>query len=270
MLTISLYNQNKFEDDFFINYSKFKHGSKTQAREFGKQVSRVVNFENVIFPDENNKKVVFYSAPFNNIHTASNAFMDYLLSFLGIQFLEKGISVKQGKINRKYSYDDDYGNMSKEERRKAISSDLFTIDKTFIDENDVLVFVDDIKITGAHEERIKDLLEREGIKNTVVFIYIAQYTGEDPTIEHRLNHAFVDNLKKVNDIIRNEEFIFNTRITKYILNADIEHFISFITYQSQSFKETLFALSILNEYHNNKKYKSNFNILKDILFKDSF
>lgn len=258
MRTISLYKTDNFSPEFYVNYSKFKHGSKTQAREFGKAVSKVCDFKN-------NKSLIFYSAPYNNVCTASNAFKDYLLAFCSRQFLEQGIAVRQSKIDRKYSYDDDYGNMSKEERVKAISSDIFHIDKYFISKDDTLVFIDDIKITGSHESRIKELLVREGINNDVIFIYIAEYTGEDPAIEHRLNHKDVENLKDINDIIRNEEFIFNTRVVKFILKADIEHFVSFITYQSSVFQETIFSLSILNQYHLNDKYKTNFEILKNLL-----
>lgn len=258
MQSISLYKGDNFTPEFYNNYSKFKHGSKTQAREFGKHVAEACDFEQ-------NSKLVFYSAPYNNIHTASNAFKDYFLSFCSKQFLVKNISVKQGKINREYSYDDDYGLMNKEERAKAISSDLFQIDKKFISKEDVLVFIDDIKITGSHENRIKELLLREKIENKVIFIYIAEYTGKDATVEHHLNHRQVNNLKDINDIIRNEEFIFNTRVVKFILKADIEHFVSFITYQSNSFKETLFSLAILNNYHGNEKYSTNFNLLKSLL-----
>lgn len=258
MLTISLHKTDKFTPEFYEAYSKFKHGSKTQARSFGKQVANVVSFDGY-------KNLVLYPAPHNNIPTASSSFKDYFLSYIASDLADQGISVKQGTVNREYSYDDDYGLMDAEQRKQAISSDSFHIDKTFINSDDTLVFIDDIKITGSHESRIKELLERQGIKNQIVFIYIAEYTGSDPTIEHRLNHAVVNNLKDVNSIIRNEEFIFNTRVVKYILRADIEEFVSFITYQSDSFKQTLFSLSILNSYHNNSKYKVNFSILKNLL-----
>lgn len=257
LTTISLHKSDNFDINFYSVYAKFKHGSKTQAREFGKQVAQICDFEK-------EQQLVFYSAPFNNIYTASNSFKDYLLSFCCTQFMDKKISIKQGKIDRQYSYDDDYGLMNKEERQKAISSDLFHIDKNFISDSDTLVFIDDIKITGSHETRIKELLEREKINNKIIFIYIAEYTGTNAQVEHQLNHCQVNNLKDINDIIKNEEFIFNTRVVKFILKADIEHFVSFITYQSRAFKETLFSLSILNNYHNNAKYKTNFEILKNI------
>jgi hypothetical protein len=258
MRTISLYKSNEFPESFYEAYSKFKHGSKTQARIFGRNVANVCEF-----PENSN--LVFYSAPHNNIHTASNAFKDYLIASCSRQIMERKISVKQGKVNRKYSYDNDYGKMSKEDRRKAISSDLFEIDKSVIKPNDILIFVDDIKITGSHEERIKEMLEREKIENEIIFIYLAEYTGSDPTIEHRLNHHSVNNLLDINHIIRNEEFIFNTRVVKYILKSEIEHFVPFLKYQSESFQETLFSLSILNEYHTNVLYESNFGILNNIV-----
>ena len=258
MKSISLYTGFSFPKAFYNSYSKFKHGSKTQARKFGKEVAEICSFDM-------HKSLIFYSAPYNNIHTASNAFKDYLLSSLSIQFLEKDIQVRQAKVFREYSYDEDYGLMNKEERMKAISSDLFKIDKSFIRENDTLVFVDDIKITGSHEERIKELLEREGITNEVIFIYIAQYLGDNPTIEHNLNHYSVKTLVDINSIIRDEEFIFNTRVVKFILKYSAEDFSTFIHYQSQIFRETLLHLSILNGYHKNEKYAENIYFLKNMI-----
>jgi hypothetical protein len=258
MQTISLIKSETFTAEFYQDYSKFKHGSKTQAQKFGKQLAEVCNFEK-------NSTLVFYAAPYNNVPAASNALKDYLLSSLAHQFIEKNIIIKQSKIFREYSYDDDYGLMTKEQRISAISSDMMYMDKSCIRAGETLVFVDDIKITGSHELRIKQILSREGLVNSVIFIYLAEYTGTNAAIEHDLNHGAVYNLRTVNDIIRNEKFIFNIRIIKYILRADVEEFVSFITYQSKSFQETLFNLAVLNGYHSNGKYSSNFSILNNIL-----
>ena len=264
MHTISLLQTSNFDKHIYQDYSRFKHGSKNTARKFGKDLANKIKSENIF---SNEESLVFYPAPYNNIPTASSALKDYLVSYLSDEFLNKNISVKQGKVHRLYSYDDDYGKMSKEERDAAISSDIFSIDKQFFTIDDTLVFIDDIKITGSHEKRIKELLEREGIYNKIIFIYLFEYTGDDPVTEHRLNHDSVNNLKDVNNIIRNDKFIFNTRVIKYILKADVEEFVSFITYQSEIFQETLFHYSILNEYHKNKKYKLNFDILNNLINK---
>lgn len=262
MYTISLLKSDSFESDIYKNYSRFKHGSKSIARLFGKQLANKI-VDSCTFCEK--ESLVFYPAPYLNIPTASSALKDYLMSYLSTEFYNKNITVKQSKIHRLYSYDDDYGLMNREERDAAISSDIFSIDKTFFTDRDTLVFIDDIKITGSHEKRILELLEREGIKNEVVFVYLFEYTGSDPKTEHRLNHESVDVLLDINDIIKNDKFIFNTRVVKFILKANVQDFVNFITYQSDIFQETLYHYSILNDYHKNSKYGMNFDILKNIV-----
>jgi hypothetical protein len=256
--TISLLKQDTFPADFYKHYSAFKHGSKNSARSFGEQVAAVCDF-----PE--NSTLVFYAAPYNNVPAASNALKDYVLSGCAKQFIQKNITIKQSKIFREYSYDEDYGLMNKEERATAISSDTMYLDKSCIRPGETLVFVDDIKITGAHEERIKEILVREAISNPVIFLYIAEYTGDKPAIEHDLNYDSIKNLKDINDIIRNEEFILNIRVLKYILKADIEEFVSFISYQSKVFQETLYSSAALNGYNRSPKYKNNLTILENLL-----
>jgi hypothetical protein len=257
MRTIVLFKGTEFESNFYSAYSKFKHGSKAQARLFGKKISEICNFEK-------DCKLICYSAPYDNIPTASNAFKDFLLLFCSSQFLEKNIRVKQGKIHRAYSYDKDYGLMSKEQRENAISSDLFNIDTSFIGGDEFLVFIDDIKITGSHEKRIHELIKREKITNKVIFIYIAEYIGGNVQVEHLLNSNSVNTLEDIDHLIRNEGFIFNTRVIKFILKAPAKDFISFIMSQSNSFKETLFCSALLNNYHTNDIYRVNFEALRSV------
>jgi hypothetical protein len=258
MKTISLIKSDVFTPQFYKDYSAFKHGSKNCARNFGEGVALVCDF-----PE--NSTLVFYPAPYNNVPAASNALKDYILSGCAKQFIEKNITVKQSKIFREYSYDEDYGLMNKEQRAKAISSDTMYLDKSCIREGEILVFVDDIKITGSHEDRIKEILSRESITNEVIFLYLAEYTGDRASIEHDLNYNSIKNLKDINHIIRNEEFILNIRVLKYILKADIEEFVSFISYQSRVFQETLYSSAALNGYHNSPKYKNNLTILENLL-----
>lgn len=145
----------------------------------------------------------------------------------------------------------------------AISSDIFSLDTGFISEEDVLIFVDDIKITGSHERRIKELLERYGIKNEVIFVYLAEYTGSDPTVEDKLNHSMVKNLTDITRIITEQDFLFNTRVVKYILkNPEFEQFIK---YQSRIFQVTLYNLGIMNDYHNNPKFQKAFEVLETLI-----
>lgn len=83
-----------------------------------------------------------------------------------------------------------------------------------------------------------------------------------PNIENELNFAYVKDLLSINYIIQNDEFIFNTRVTKYILSAGFDAFKNFINYQSKTFRNTLLTNLMGNEYHKLEEFQKNINYLK--------
>ena len=251
-------------------YSKLKYGSKRVARlfgtELGKEFLKFLEFNTTLTELIKDKEIVVSSAPYKFIPVASTILKDYFLSSFNRVWAEEHKSVQDLKVFRGHSYNADYGAMTEQERDEAINSDSFYIDKEFI-KGKVLFFIDDIKITGSHERRIKALLESVGFDGIVVFLYYAQYKGEGhPNIENQLNFGFVENSKndllKINYIIQNDEFIFNTRVTKYILSAKHSVFCNFIDYQSKTFRNTLLTYLLGNEYNKLQEFKQNVQYLK--------
>ena len=101
--------------------------------------------------------IVFVPSPYHAIPTASNAlslfFRDEVNRFL---YRHQRKSLLQSKIHRYKTYTVDYGNLDFEERMRLISSDTYHLDKRFLEDRMVL-FIDDIKITGSHEQIIRQL-----------------------------------------------------------------------------------------------------------------
>jgi hypothetical protein len=249
-----------------IDYSRLKYGSKRIARKFGVELGKeflnhlIQNQE--LYSQIQNKTVVISSAPYKYIPVASTILKDYFISAFNNIWAENNPSVQDLKVFRGHSYNEDYGAMTEEQRDKAIGSDSFYIDKEFI-KNKILFFIDDVKITGSHERRIKKLLEDYDFDGIVVFLYYAEFVGEShPNIENQLNFAYVKDLLSINHIIRNDEFIFNTRVTKFILSANFEEFKNFINYQSKTFRNTLLTYLYGNEYHKLPEFKQNVEYLK--------
>ncbi len=252
------------------DYSKFKHGSKKVSRTFGKHLGESFLKSDIyqkIFSAIEHKDVVVCSAPYKYIPVASAILKDYFVSvFNGICSIKRNPTIDL-KIFRSHSYNDDYGNLTQEEREKAINSDDFHIDKIFI-ENKTLILIDDIRITGSHEKRMIDLLKKNDFKGDVFFLYFAQLDNVNeihPNIENELNYSFVKNLDDINYIINNEEFIYNTRVVKYILNSNEEDFKQFIKIQTPIFRNSLLTYLQGNNYHKITEYKRNFNHLISIL-----
>lgn len=262
-----------------LEYSKFKYGDKTIARKFGFAlaegfINNVLNggmlssfHKNTLKP--HNRQIVVVPSPYCFIPTATFAMKDYFIQKLNSRLIEIDLPVVQeAKITRTLSYNDDYGSMSKAEREKAISGDDFYMDANFVKGKSV-IFMDDIKITGAHEERVKDMVAKLDLKSDNIFICFAELINEsvNPNIENELNHFFVKNLRDLDKIIKNENFLPNTRAVKFILNAPFNEFENFIHYQSVRFINNIYHLAIGNSYHKIPAFKTNLEYIKNLITK---
>ena len=249
-----------------IDYSKFKYGSKSIARKFGKDLARKF-WKRCIRDSKPTEQIVIYPSPYNFIPTATGIMKDYFIRYLNEYLIDSGMNpVEEGKIHRNTTYREDYGKMDAEERMKMIGNDFFYIDVEFA-KGKILVFIDDIKITGSHEIMVEKMCNEMGIENTCYFLYYASLN--DPTIpatfENDLNYAFVENLLDVNWIIRNDEFIPNTRVVKFILNAPVKEAKPFLQYQSERFLDNIWHLAIGNRYHEIPEYQENLKLLRNLL-----
>lgn len=261
---------------FQVNeYSRFKYGSRSVAKQFGYELSEqfikrltMPSTEfNPLFVDLkqafSTKQIVVIPSPYDFIPTATFAMKDYFLCHFNEWLIAEGFSpCQEAKIHRERSYHMDYGKMSAEERRLSISGDHFHTDREFLS-NKFVLFMDDIRITGGHEERIEEMVERLDIDCDYMHLYYGFLVDPEasPTVEHEYNHASAKSLYDISWIIRNEQFSWNTRVTKFILSAPEAEFCQFISYQSEAFQEKLAHYARGNRYHDLPEFSLNYNHL---------
>lgn len=254
-------NENEFgfsPDD----YSKFKYGAINIAKEYGYFLAERF-IENCFKNHYDGKQIVVLPSAYSYIPTASFFMKVFFVEKLNLFLYKNGYPVVQEtKINRTVTYREDYGEMSAEDRYNLISGDSFHIDKEYIKDKQLL-FLDDIKITGTHERIILKMLNDSQISNDCYMLYFAELINSNisPKFENYLNNYFVKDLEKVDWIIKNEKFIFNTRVVKYILNADSDKFETFINRQTSDFKRDILHQAIGNEYFKFESYLKNINML---------
>jgi len=255
-------------------YSKFKFGCKDAARKFGTELAQkfIANkqFKEIVSLCHGTEtRIVVLSSPFVHIPTATFAMKDYFIRVLNAELIKKSCEpVMECKIYRRSSYKEEYGEMNKEERFAVMANDDFYVDANFI-KGKICLFLDDIIITGAHEHRILNMLHKFELTEHMAhyFLYFAELKGTkaNPNIENYLNYYFVKNLNCLDKIIKNEEYLMNTRVIKYILNANHEECKIFIQYQKHSFVHTLYHNAIGNGYHKIEDYALNLNYIKQQL-----
>jgi len=249
---------NKTETHFDpVLYSQFKFGSGNIAGLFGKELAEsFIDHYSALLLGGN--EIVAIPSPYNAIPTASNIMTEYFIKELNAFLFQNEMpSVMLSKIHRYKTYTEDYGNLSFNERINLISTDTYHIDKSFL-EGRICLFIDDIKITGGHELIIRNLLTAKNIQANSVFVYFAELINKDiePAFENYLNYAYVQNMQDVITVVNSPDFIFNTRVIKYVLNSGIED-VNFFCKEVPAHKvEMLINYAISNNYHQIDNYKT--------------
>lgn len=248
------------------SYSRFKFGDSKIGENFGRDLFE--SFWKKYDKSLNNyKKILVFSSPYHFIPTATMSMVD---SFKKL-FQQKNIDykVELRKINRTTTYSVDYGKLSAKERLNLISNDIFKINENICGD-ELLIFIDDIKITGSHEFVIKKMIDEYKIKNDCFFLYHAILENKkiNPEFENYLNYGYVKNLSDLNTIINSNHFKINTRTVKFILNSTNEEFKNFINEKHYDFVKKLYINAKNNNYDKISDYKKNFFKLENLTLKN--
>lgn len=243
-------------------YSKFKYGDDVIAKEFGNTLAKGF-IENYLAKNPILEQIVVISSPYAFIPTATFSMKNYFVFRLNRWLAENNLPVVQEtKVTRSITYKEDYGALDEAQRLSLIGNDSFHVDREFL-KNKVLIFLDDIRITGSHERMITKMLTAYNLENETHLLYFAELVNRNihPNIENFLNYYHVKSIFDLDNIIKNERFSINTRIVKYILSSESNSFQVFLQNHSNSFLELLYNMAIGNSYHTIEAYQDNLKIL---------
>lgn len=246
------------------SYSKFKYGSHYVAEQFANAL-----FDAFILDPTNDalfdhQKIIIYSSPYDFLPTSSyymtKCFFEKLKAYTSLN--KYNCKVEFGKINRNQTYAEDYGALSAEERFNLIKNDTYELPEK-PSEDAVLLFMDDISITGTHQKVIELLLNREGIKNDVGYLYFAKLMNKDvnPNYENVLNYAFVNDLPSLMNVLHSKDFMLTTRCVKHLLCLPHKGFTQFLSLLNEELKDLLlkeiYVGALRNKYDQMEAYEVN-------------
>lgn len=264
----SLHKINNTKDFGFDpdDYSRFKFGDELVSRSFGKDLAD--GFIQTFLKDRLiTGQLVVISSPYCFIPTATFAMKNHFVYQLNRWLATHNYPVVQeAKVHRTITYKEDYGELSAEDRMKLIGNDSFHIDKDFL-EGKVLLFLDDIRITGSHERMILKMVKEYNLKNEIYMLYYAELVNKDihPNIENQLNYHQVKSVFDLDEIIKSGHFSINTRIVKYILNTESGTFSIFLERQTDEFINQLYDLALGNSYHTIPAYAANLDLIRNYI-----
>ena len=167
-------------------------------------------------------------------------------------------------IHRKVSYISDYGFLTADKRKALIDGDTFHLNRGFI-EGKLLICIDDVKITGTHEDKLKEVLKENNIMNDAAFIYFAQfkYDGTGADIESKLNLAGIKNVDDYIDLSYEENHHMIIRPMKFLLGLEKFAFENAIARIAPSKCVEMYNACIAEGFYTIPAYQSNFKILAE-------
>ena len=259
----------KSEENFsFVpeEYSEFKYGNKLIAKKFGYALAKgfIERHKNDLLE----KDIIVLPSPYSFIPTATYSMTMYFIYQLNYWLKKQNKKTAEiVKIHRDITYKEDYGNLSAKKRLELIGNDKFHIDKLLLKDK-LLLFIDDIKISGSHQFVIERMIKDYNLDNKRFFIYFAALKNKNihPRIENFFNNSKIKSLHNLEEIIKSGNFKFNTRVVKFILSQKTNEFESFINSRKVNFGENLYHLAVGNGYHKMSVYKQNLDYIENLLF----
>jgi len=206
------------ENDFtdLAEYSQFKYGEGDAALKYGRMLGEMIVGEHSgVFLDN---EVCVASSAFRVAPPASQGlvmpFVESARSAVALRGAETAL--RTFTIGKSRLATDGYADMTFEERRATLQSDLILPEDMYFDGKTV-VMLDDIRVTGLREEALEGLFTDVGAERTIFGYVLNVENGRDfPKIEGVLNRTAVKNLDDIIDLGRKPGFIPNVRTCKFI------------------------------------------------------
>lgn len=245
-------------------YSLLKFGHLGCAKEMGCDLAtQFFNTHQSLILTE---KLIVIPSPYNYVENAATMMTHWFYRQLNRLIYEvNGQPAEYTTIQRKVSYTHDYGFLSKEHRKGLLDNDEFYINREYM-QGKTIVFVDDVKITGTHEDKLKEILTKESLDDRGhFFLYYAQYLGDRAEIESELNFTAAVTPETLSALLNHGGELL-IRPIKFIMSMESDKFKEFIDNQLCLDKKIeLYDKCLAEGYHYIPKYLPNFQQLRGYL-----
>lgn len=249
-------------------YSCYKYGSTSAGNAFAYALGDAFHYA---FPQLVNSPSLFVaSSPYKYVPTAAYALARTFFHYLN--HLRNNLALPPAqliKIERRQTSSGDYGLLSLEQRHALMHSNPVSLQQT-LPRNADLIIIDDIKVTGAHQNRLIRATETQTLSSRT-FLYVLKLLNPspemlNPAIEDHLNHSFVKNLNDFVDVALAPDFTWNVRVCKFLLNAKNRSALpAFLAHMPASFLLKLYQNSLGDGYNFMNAYQESHMIVQTAL-----
>ncbi|MGH7158366.1 MAG: phosphoribosyltransferase family protein [Candidatus Saccharimonadales bacterium] len=250
-------------------YSLFKHGDGISTEHYSDQLANLLTDREAIKPDE---PVYISGSAYQFVPTAAAHLAVSLTATLqNMGYNATHFRTHNNSITTKSNIPTgDFSGMDMAQRQVVMAANkphLDADDQRMI-EGAKVITVDDIRMTGAHEETLAELLTRADV-DTTLFCYLAVFDpkqgAENARLEREINQRHMPSLARLAEIACDQSFLPNARISRFVLQAATEDLNIFAETIPPHRLAKLVSNMEADNYDQNPKYIAKLSILRDIL-----
>jgi hypothetical protein len=204
-------------------YSRYKYGSVTAAETFARALG-------IAFSERHPElarapRLLMASSPYTYVPTAATTLARSLQPLLNAARTRHRLApAPLVQVDRISTSAGDYGTLSAQARKRHMAANTLSFRQFQPDQvrNAHLLIVDDVRVTGAHQRCLMRASEELPLAART-FVYIASFLSPmdgcfDPAQEDALNHAAIKTLDDLAGIVEADDFAWNVRVCKFVLN----------------------------------------------------
>lgn len=248
-------------------YSKFKFGCvKSTAIMAHEMIKSFMEYDNKYNFIDQDTQVAVVGPAFKRIPSAGWLLAEYFTNQLNWYLHNKDLPIADlVKMTRTKIHEKDFGTLNLEERRAIMDEEAFsmTIDESRV-KGKSLIFVDDVRITGSHENAVKRVLGTYPHDNHVFMYYAMADHGIRPSIENDLNRKYVNNFSRMIEILGHPHTM-NARMVKDILRLSVEGANHLVRLMKPEIAFNIVNLAIAEGYDKFDSFKESFAVFKGIV-----
>jgi orotate phosphoribosyltransferase len=242
------------------DYSALKFGSDRSAKRCGHELAEAFYAEHRRLLQT--QRCVVIPSAFNVVEIAATILARHFMNRLNDLLTRGGYPIVEWTtMHRSMSYIADYAHLPKEKRAELLKGDRLYLNRDYI-EGKTLIFVDDVKITGTHEDKIVAFLAEEGITNERFFAYYARYQGERADIEAALNHAGICTLDDYIRLVSEPNHHLVVRAIRFLLDVPLDVLLEALPRLPPEFIEKLYLGCLAKEYDKQDGYRIGFEAIR--------
>ncbi len=240
-------------------YSQFKHGSNGPCKGYAQQLGHLLQAQ--LRPvAEVGTPIVVTGTAYKRVPNAARHVALATQRELGA----RGLQSAYATLYQQQISSGNYAAMTTSERESRNKTKKWTVDPADFEGKHVVV-VDDIRVTGSMERSLAEFLcglSIQGLTMAYVVRIDPAVAAQEDRVEHRLNHAWIRNLRDLMELIEEaESYTFIARAVKFILESEPNEVKWFMCAAPDHVIDELYQGAVNDAYNLMARYQSNFQIV---------